>query len=559
AIVAYNTCTQNYIQMNQDINNQSNSNQYPSFLKETPEDVHLPLAVAIVDGFINTGLSYAKTVSNYTSNVIENYIIQTMLSKGTGMLTPNRSAEIQKLNAMRQELQDKEFISVNNADCSVFDHITNCTQFRSLSSYTIAKAKEKQGGCGILYDAIASYCNTLSPGDLVSRIGTLDEDIDKAKSKQETILPEMNESLGNIMHSMTWLSPAILPLTAIYLQVAKFSNFDYHPPRTDITYQDGGGITVASKVANYGIFHWVVTGVVHGYHEIKRGIEKRGVGGETVHLIKEVITPPGAKDVSGIADATGTVGWQLLTGGHADSRAYYFGRIIGLTSIPPGSIVKSTLSDSLPSGEIPVLRKIPGISAIADGITAFYSVAKNVVVTLFAYVLTTLFIKAIPILAVSIPVIFRFLAYLKDLMKFMLTLPFFAVGAATRDAGSALEAFRELVKLTLMPMVIAFAPLVGFTAVELTKYFAYELPTAMMFDAIKTMTTNSFIMMFTAGYFTSILYAVTTFLSAVVGWEISLAFIDGIFEMAQRLSGQIASASSRAISSAIAMLRPNKP
>ena len=141
----------------------------------------------------------------------------------------------------------------------------------------------------------------------------------------------------------------------------------------------------------------------------------------------------------------------------------------------------------------------------------------------------------------------------------MLTLPFFAVGAATRDAGSALEAFRELVKLTLMPMVIAFAPLVGFTAVELTKYFAYELPVAMMFNAVQTMAYGSFIMMFATGYFSGVLYVITMFLSAVVGWEISVAFIDGIFEMAQRLSGQIASASSRAISSAIAMLRPNKP
>ncbi|MEM4066970.1 MAG: hypothetical protein QXV17_08935, partial [Candidatus Micrarchaeaceae archaeon] len=383
AIVAYNTCTQNYIQMNQDINNQSNSNQYPSFLKETPEDVHLPLAVAIVDGFINTGLSYAKTVGNYTSNVIENYIIQTMLTNGTGMLTMNQTAQTQQLYAMRHELQDKEFIDIQG-DC--FNKIKNCTQFRSLTQKEIAEEKEAHKGCGTIYYAIKSYCDTLSPGDLVSKIGKLDEVIDEAQHEQHMAKSQMSQALNGIRNSMSWLSPAVLPLTAIYLQVGQlYGGFHQIHATTDIEYEGGGSASKLSRIKNEKYARYFL----HGLHEfgsnpigtIWNGI-KAGY-----HWIANKVTPT-VKLISSVASSSGKVGWQVITGGQAGSRVYYFGRILGVTSIPPGNMIKSAIGQAMPSNMLVVGGgavigillgiPIPALAVVLAGLSVFYSIAKPV-------------------------------------------------------------------------------------------------------------------------------------------------------------------------------------
>ncbi|MEM1668071.1 MAG: hypothetical protein QXM53_05385, partial [Thermofilaceae archaeon] len=144
-----------------------------------------------------------------------------------------------------------------------------------------------------------------------------------------------------------------------------------------------------------------------------------------------------------------------------------------------------------------------------------------------AYGAGLLFWSAAPNLVVSAVTIMRFIGYLFDIAKFMITLPFFAVGAATRRPETTLQFFGHTLKLTTTPLLIALMPLVAFVAIELVVFFFFIVPSTLILAGVSV--ADSVIAYFLGGMAVGFMFIVAHIVGIIVAWDVSNNFIEGVY------------------------------
>lgn len=513
------------------------SNIVNSFLASDVNDVWLPIITAVIKNFVAFGLSSAKTVSALTSGIVTEYVSASIVTNRLeGANRVEQSAEIVRLN---REVTLKSRIENIPSECG---EIKSCSDYWKFSDKDKLEKESSYPHCSIFYENLSLLCDPkkgyMAYYDSVrEKILNNQAQIMNSRNMEENIRNALNSSLGQVKAKFTWLSPALIPLSSVYAEMMYLTGNTDVSERTRIKFV-GGSSTLLESAGD---------ALANSYDTL------RGFGED----IKENV-----EDAGNIMFGEFSLN-RVINGDDNYGRMFVIGQMVGVTSLPPGSLIKKGVEGILPpnlnSEGDSLQRKIVSLlnkSPWATVASYLYKFTSSIVAIIVSYSISMMILKLIPLLAIVFPVVFRFIAYLKDVIKIVLVVPFYAVAAATKQPGVSLEVGKDIVRLTMTPVVIAFVPLVGFAAVELVQFFLYEVPIRFVQMAVVYGTNASHVAMFVMGIFSAALYSIAMFASAIVGWEVTTSFIDGVFEIANKLAGSVSSSTARAVQSAAATLRP---
>ena len=462
------------------------------FKLSSPDRLYLPVAIAFVRGFVNYGVALANQVANYTRDFILSYVAQSMTEN---RLALERDYKVQKefYEKLLKDVQE-QLSKVGQSQCGSF-FPSGCYSINSLTEYDKQEFLSSHPECYNYVQYMGSMCNELEK--LKQRIGQLE----RAEQEQRRQMSAYMQKVKEITSGMGLLSPAVLPLTATYAVFA--SAKDLEKSKYTLTRMEEKNNTL-----NLGLAE-----------RLKAWLRPRA----------EEVVDEGKKGalmiMSGLASTLSPVwdkGW-----------AFFLGQMVVMTSVPPGSFFERSIEKlggaivkAMSNVVSAVLSLIPFIGKVlGDGASLVFAVGESLVVKVMAYSLSMLFFKVLPFFAVAFAVFSRFIGYLVDLVRFILSIPAYAVFSATRSAGGALEFFHHLAKATVYPILIAFTPLVGFFAVELIFALFFYLPVLLILSFLP----NNFFAMFLLGASTASLYIFATAVAVGIGWSVSHNFPESVF------------------------------
>ena len=222
--------------------------------------------------------------------------------------------------------------------------------------------------------------------------------------------------------------------------------------------------------------------------------------------------------------------------------------LIGFTtvivSVPPGSWIFHTLHRI--SGPIAKIFSSAAVFLFSKLFGQFYINIVNITTSFLAKTMTTTTVaifsacvtltifQILPFIAVSIASVLRFLFYLYEILRTVFCLPFYAVIVATRNAGSALTFFRNLIRLMIIPSLIAVSAVFAFFGIELVYFLLQKVPLSILFSSVVP---SSLAGGFMAGIITGIITIFASFVAIAVGWNIAHGFTDKIIEEVSSIVG----------------------
>lgn len=515
----------------------STSGLFATPLVSDSQNVSVPLATAIISGFIDYGLKGAERVGNVVSSIENSYIAATLLEKSPTNSFSDMEKQIQNLKiqlaaADKMSLQQ----SVGIQTCFGSIKISSCSQVDNTATYSaMLKGLETSDPdnvpyCKEAYATLRGYCANLASKDeaIKQRIKALQNQMQAMQISVDNAMANLDKNLVTLQSTFGWLYPAIAPMTYLYADV--YSAMGMNPTKTTKK--------VNVNLASSGQFNLNIgTRSIRaiGYY-INKGYD---IGKSAVHQIEGAAHP---------AVEAAESGWDAIFDNNAGmSKAYSIGFMFGITSLPPGSIIKSALNSIIGTG-VHILGSIiggiitsaltfimgPGGAVIGAGVTAILGatghIATYILSTLMAFGFTVDILFSIPYILIGVPVLLKFIGYLKDLFIFMLGLPLVAVKVATqRDYQAPFQYFTHLIQYTLTPIVIAIAPLLGFASVELSYLFFYKVPGYIMLSVL-SISGNNIAVQFVAGYLQAVLYVFSHLVAAYIGWESTSVFVEGVFD-----------------------------
>lgn len=468
------------------------------------DTAYLPLAVGVVGSFVDFGLEGAKAVASAVNGIINAYQSVKLNQSINAMEQAKAQNRQYWQRVMETESRLDQIMGNSAAECG----LTKCDDVlkKNLEAVTMPKCVE-------VYHYARAYCSMLKQyGERLERMQEGDE-------QAQQIQQRITQVTSGISDAFTWISPAILTQAPLYSMFVGLSSKDQPSTKLRLIYKSEATPEVDLRVASSG------SAAVKALNEGQKTLNSLDVN---VGLSRESF--------------------------------YFYGMALAITGMPPGSMIRSAISEPVTNvatapfrllewiGER--LEKAPNAVGFAlmgiggGGLGKIAGAAVGMLIsTMIAYVVTVILLKALPFLVVSGVVIFRFIAYLFDLAKFMITLPFFAVGAATRRPEAALQFFGHTLKLATTPILIAFMPLVAFVAIELVSFFFFTVP--MYFILSGTSLYDSMLAYFFAGMFNGFLFVASTIIAVVVAWDTATSFIDGVYAYVNNMVGAYYSSGER--------------
>lgn len=460
------------------------------------DTLKVPVALALVREFVLFGVGAANNASKKINAVILTY---------QELKTRQENRAMQDINASLKEKFREHEQSVAEMVDTIVSSYSQCFTGGAKGCENINDWNYERQDCpGSVHKVLMDMCNKL-------RV------IAQEKKEEERVVERKpyGQLAQEIQESFGWLSPAIISQVAIY---SYFSNLmgGEKPP-----------VMTAELVAGPG---------GRAYEEKSSVVKKESDGGSWWDRKNPF------EDKSLRFDS---------------STAFMVGQALGVTSIPPFSFIKSAINNGLQQGSkfienlanlvSTIAAPLPFLSAafklVGASVAGIASFAGSMVSLYLSYVLSMNLLKLLPFFVVTMVTAYRFLGYLFDLAKFIISLPFFAVGAATRNPASTLAFFAHTIKLTGVPLLITFMPLVAFVGIELSYFFLYEVPVALMLKAAGKADAG-ILFSFIFGVVTGVLYVVVSLMNMKVAWTLSNGFIEGVFSYVSQLVGHYQSAGS---------------
>lgn len=501
-----------------------------SELKNLVQDgkVYVPLAAGVASGLINAGTGLAKQVSGITESVTIAYMHYKIVSayKNLEILYENPEDKITKEDIKREaesKSLPKEAISTclegGQDVCQAVNSMTPAEKLEKIRENPMCKK--------VINEAIRACGSDLGVSTSLAKSIKEDERSTPEEIRGEAFNTVMT-SMEGIRSGLSWLSPAALPMSLLLFQTALLVPPDKPTPYATVTLVE----------------------------------QESGMG--DVKVMGELLWSGITDAVNDASKIIGTVSWgDVIHGNNKVQTAFNLGYVLGFVSMPPGSIFQSKLEKAFSavgqtaSGIFTKLAALPIVRQLVDllGRTSTAAVS-DILATLIAFVIAHGVIDTVPLIAVAVPVIFKFVGFLMDVAKFVISLPFYAALVATkRFEAESLSFFPIAVKFMLTPAVIAVAPLFGFAAIELTLFFLYKLPVLIISNALTGLAIGSVAIAFILGHSVAVLYLAASFAATIVGWETAKGFIDGVFEILQRVLSFISSSASRELANTMTVLR----
>ncbi len=501
-----------------------NNNNNKQIILDNPEELKVPLAIVMVKGFINTGFSYAERVANMSGSYIMSYVAVKISESNA--ITQNINNNLQKsYEKMKQDMENSlNQISSQSADCIDSSGSNVCATYQTMSRVNKSIKIQDKPQCKFVYAVIEDTCKEYN--ELLKLTNN-------NNNTATDIYQDISSVVNSIKGSLGILYPSVIPQASVYSIIKLVKNPEEYKisaslvkgykgdPSDEIAGEEGpvtsalGFIKSAFNTAS-SVYSAVIAVTVNTAEMTKQELPlNAGFGfvlGQTVFITS---VPPGAQIAGVVKDFIGSL---------ANASSLFVG-ILGLIA---SKIVGPFLGIGAASVIVMIINLAKGVIAPFLGM-------------LVGYALTMLILKIIPFLVVSFAMISRFLSYFLEVLKFVITLPFFAVAVATNQPHTFAEFFKKLLRLMFTPVLIAFAPLIVFAGIEFTFLLFYDIPTYIMLSFIPP----SFIANFVAGLVSALLYFIASLISIAVAWQLSFSIIEGIFEF---LSQFIGGASQSAVS-----------
>jgi peptidoglycan hydrolase CwlO-like protein len=503
-----------------------------SLIQTNPLDIKVPLAIAMVKGFVMTGMGYGERVSDMAGAYIMSYVATKVSEANAITQNVNNQLNQEYEKALKEMKQSFTDIQSQAGSCLAGSSGGDlCGFYTSMSEDQKAEKINNDSNCKYYYAVIEEQCARYN--EVVTQLGSSNN------NNTATAYQSISSTIAPIKGALGILYPAVIPQASAYsflkniqepgkYKITASLTKSYSTDNTDEIFDP---VDYASKV-------W---GKVKGVYDTAKSV----LG--TVYNTAKGFT----------SDAVGEIPTNAGLG-------FVLGQAMIITAIPPGKEITNWLMNILTAipniaGKMGILiAGVPlitgnvllagAISILSQILASLLKVGTKILAVFIGYGITMMILKLIPFMIVSFALISRFLSYFLEVLKFVITLPFFAVAVATNQPGQFAEFFKKLIRLMLTPTLIAFAPLVVFTAIELSFLLFFDIPTYVILNLIPP----SFFANFLAGAISAFIYLVATFITIVISWQLSFSLIEGIFEYLNQFIG---STSSSAIQSMQAVNR----
>jgi len=457
----------------------------------------LPLSIALLQGFIDYGSDLASSVAKWADAGITNYMLTS--------LTQQESFYRKMYADFAKVQEEQESMSVELADSEQCGF--SCSNIYD-KDFVEEKIKENSH-CEYIYLMQRNFCEKEKERQI--RIGRIHPP-EEFTNFRNTLITQIR----TIENSFSWLAPAIIPYMAV---LTPFTT------RPDLT-RDSKAELVTERIdeilpyLNFKSALNSITSTVEGiYHT--------------------------AKNVYSFAQETKA---KIDDFSETDtSLSFILGFSTALTSVPPGSWIFNVVNKiSTPMGKIlgnvatfvlstlgllsgSFWMNLIGTSAalVGKGIT-------SATLAIFSSCIVLVLFQILPFIAVSIATILRFIFYLFEVIRTVFCLPFYAVIVATRKAEGVLEFFRHLIRLLIIPTLLAISPVFAFFAIELVYFLLQKVPLSILFSSIVP---HSMIGGFMAGILVGIITIFASFVGTAIAWNIAHGFTDKVIEEVSSLIG----------------------
>ncbi|GEM_PF-6857768 len=459
----------------------------------------IPLAIALVKGFVDYGVKLANKLSKKANVGLVNYM-SVRMSEEAGILKTG----VEALKTQTETDLNPQVV-VSEGACSV-----SCDQITTEAG--IQEVSQKHPECREFLERLRWACSRYK--DQMEKI----KDMNNIELKSRSAIREMlTEQVDSLERNFGWLSTGLIPFVGTMSPVLGWIQGK----------KDKGSIASLVKedyISIYGLDDWDI-----GYYVSSGGGGSGSNGGEEGNSIEKWGFGEAKKVVASITDSP---------------NAFLFGMLVGYAIIPPGSTIFASLrriTEEAGKGLLMAVSSIVGVLStswlgmlIGGGAGAVISAVtiKPIsfgVALLLTGILVVMTVKMLPYLAIALAVVLRFLGYLFEIIKVVIVEPFFGVvTATTQRPGVAFKFFGEIVRLLGIPSLMVAGPIFAFFAMEVVEFFLYRVPLNLIYGAVGL---NSIHKAFLMGMLTAGLYVFIKVISAGVGFSIMFSFPERVMEL----------------------------
>lgn len=497
------------------------------------EGLQVPFAITFVAGFVNFGVGIAEKIADWSSSGVEKYI-QFKLTKQNLSLAKD-------LDGVRAYLQQKAKESKPNLTIYAPECDLSGKSCSDILAENIDNLKFRSDFCLQLFLSAKKRCEAIET--ISSKLKTFQT----AQSQQAQNLQQLfSGATADIKQKFSFLSPAVIPVVMIaYPFLVLDDTFKKSPVIiTKIKEGEGadftnafikdsseGGLWARLKVAKSAIgFTW---------EALKTG--KMGGSSEEDILIEQFN--------------------QLFGAVSTDNKfAYLLGYASVMSNIPPGSYIKRTLSDFIQK----VLQAassaaiLLGIFSLLIGLVIPYGSTTATLISLASAVLGLAIKAAAPLLSLVLDYLImilaanianivltvfpfllivgagtiRFIHYLYEIAKTVVSLPFYALPVGMRRSEGVFLFFGDLVKLSIIPILIAASVAFALFFAIIVEYFVFDIPLIVITSFANVGTYQALFLM---GIIVAILQILTTLVISYYLFKITMNFPDYMITAIGRL------------------------
>ena len=447
---------------------------FVNYTREKRKFFGLPLAVAVVKGFVDYGVRLADKLSKKANAGLLEYLT-VRISDEKGWFRTG----LEMLKHDEGDLSPQ--VVVSNGACKV-----TCSEVLSGSDL---KIKREHPECIPVLDELEKTCsqyNRLKQEKINSEniAFATDNDVREVLAMQ---VDTLEKTLG-------WLSTGMVPMVGVFAPVLAGVK-EESLSKTYATLQSYKTYTLQSIDEDAALW----TG---GWKQESSGVNSLKASYEIAKSITDSPT------------------------------AFLMGMGVAYTSFPPGSWFRNQV-EGISGRMMDVLMKsvsvvLSFLFATPISVPAFIIKTGGKAVGMIATsVLALLVLKIIPYLGIIVANLLRFIAFLFEIIKTILTLPFWGAVTATTRADEALNFFKQAVRLMFIPCLIVASTVFAFFAIEAVEFFIMKLPLTLIFSAIGT---KGVVKAFTLGILTAFFVIIVKFLSVYVGFMVAYSFPEKVIE-----------------------------
>lgn len=500
------------------------------------EGLQVPFAITFVAGFVNFGVGKAEKIADWAASGVEKYIQYKLVKQNISLA--------KDLDGVRAYLQQKAQSVSPNLQIDASDCDLTGKDCKTILSENIDNLQFASGFCLHLFSVAKQRCEALET--INSRLQTF-QSIQKQQAQQ--IQQLFSGTTADIKGKFSFLSPAIIPITMIAYPFLILDNALKRSPIIITKVGEGQGADFTNafiKDSPEGTFSGLWSKVKVAGSAAKtvwNMLRQSKLGGDSSEDIL----------IEQFNQLFGTI--------TADNKfAYALGYASIMSNIPPGSYIKRAFGEfiqkilqvvssaallvgliSLIIGLVtPFGTGVASAVAVLSTIVSFtiktaaplISLILDYLIMMLAANIANIILTIFPFLLIVGAGVIRFIHYLYEIAKTVISLPFYALPVGMRRSEGVFLFFGDLVKLSIIPILIAASVVFTIFFVIIVEYFVFDLPLIIITSFANVGTYQALFLM---GIMVAILQILTTLIVSYYAFKITMNFPDYMINAIGRL------------------------